>query len=153
MFRSASISTFYRLIFVLSDKFSTNTKYGMWNSKTGRKRFALYPDRFRISRIWSGYPVFTNSKYPVFYSPNPHPLRPWRPSPNHTTPPRVLLISARALGLVAANDFGQSFLSFFGFRVWHVRFLFWLPTPIFLPRSFLCTLFQTSFATISSMIT
>jgi len=69
----------------------------MANSKTGRKRFALYPDRFRISRIWSGYPVFTNPKYPVFYSPNPHPLRPWRPSPNqsrvndllsaHTTPP------------------------------------------------------------------
>ena len=34
--------------------------------KTGRKRFGLYPDHFRISRILSRYPVFTNLVYTVF---------------------------------------------------------------------------------------
>ena len=41
-------------------------KYGMSNSKTERKRFGLYPDRFHISHVLSGYPVFTNSVYTVF---------------------------------------------------------------------------------------
>ena len=35
----------------------------MSNSKTGRKRFGLYPDHFRIL---SGYPIFTNSVYTLF---------------------------------------------------------------------------------------
>ena len=34
--------------------------------KTGRKRFGLYPDHFRISRILSEYLIFTNSVYTVF---------------------------------------------------------------------------------------
>ena len=41
-------------------------KHGMSNLKTERKRFDLYPDRFRISRILSGYSVFTNLVYTVF---------------------------------------------------------------------------------------
>ena len=63
---SALISKFYRLVFVFLEKFGINTKYWMSNSKTGRKRFSLYPDRFRIFHIWSRYPVFTNSGYTIF---------------------------------------------------------------------------------------
>jgi len=66
MFRSAPISTFYLLIFGFPNKYGIDMKYGMSNSRTGRKWFGLYPDCFRISRILSGYPVFANSVYIVF---------------------------------------------------------------------------------------
>ena len=50
--------------FIFSDKFGIGTKYGISNSKTGRKRFDSYP--FHISRIISGYPDFNNLVYTVF---------------------------------------------------------------------------------------
>jgi hypothetical protein len=67
MFRSAPISTFYPLDFVFSDKYEISTKYGMSNSKTGQKRFGLYPDRFRISRIYRDIPFLLIWYIPFYY--------------------------------------------------------------------------------------
>ena len=65
-FCSAPISTFYRLVFIFSDKFGIGMKYRMLNLKTGWKRFGSYPDRFCISHILTRYPVFTNLVYTIF---------------------------------------------------------------------------------------
>ena len=63
---TASFSTFDLLEFVFVDKSETGTKYGMPNSKTGRKRFRCYPDHFLLFRFLFRISRFRNTVYTIF---------------------------------------------------------------------------------------